>query len=78
MDEVTQMFARHRKAYETNYHDFSRIFGVSLAGYWDKMFGFDVVAFNEKFIKSGDNESMAEAVKRQYGAEAVALIKNLL
>jgi len=60
------------------YYDFSNTFGLRLAApYWDRMFGFDVIKFDE-FIQPEDGESTEDAIRRKYGDEAVKLVNDIL
>lgn len=45
---------------------------------WNNLLGFDIVTFDEAVIKSNENESIAEAILRQYGIMGVNLIKLLI
>ena len=51
-------------------------FGRNLAQFVS-ITGFDIVGFDEKFIKSGD-ASMADVIEAKYGKDAVALIEELI
>lgn len=55
---------------------FKRVFYTDLANYWD-FTGFDIVRFDDEYIKSGDN-SMEDVVRERFGDNAVELIKDLL
>lgn len=57
---------------------FQETFGVPLSTYFDNILGFDIVAFDEDVIKSGDSKSMEETVRLKYSQEAVDLIWQLL
>ncbi len=57
---------------------FASVFGCSLRPYWDMMAGFDVIRFDVEIAKPRDGESCAMAVRRQYGQEAVDLIRSLI
>jgi hypothetical protein len=49
-------------------NEFMEIFGVDPKNYWENNFlGFDVIGFDEKFIKTPDNMSMREYVTEKYG-----------
>jgi len=72
-DHLAQNAAKCSRLYER----FGQIFCRSLADFWDNLTGFDVVVF-DRFIGPGENESTADAVKRKYGEEALALVKGLI
>ncbi len=78
MDEFREWRKQNRLAYINKYEEFQRVFGVPLSKFWDKQFGFDIVAFDEKFIKPNDNESTKQATLRKYGQEGLDLIVALL
>lgn len=60
------------------YNDrFQRVFGTRLSLYWDNITGFDVIKFDDGWIKSGDG-SMHDAVLEKYGEEGVQIIKGLI
>ena len=58
--------------------EFRRVFGVPVNPYWDLVTGFDVVKFDDEFIKAPDGVSTAQAVEAKYGADAVKLIYALI
>ena len=68
----------NKNKYIKYYPKFSSIFGVSLKRYWDNMFGFDVVKFDDEFIKAPDGISTAQAIEEKYGKDAVELIRILI
>jgi hypothetical protein len=59
-----------RKAFKNTFH-------TDLANFWD-FTGFDVIKFDEDFIKPPDGKSTADVVREQYGDSAVELIYGLL
>jgi hypothetical protein len=69
---------RNKYLIETYDLEFRRYFGIPLHRYHNLLMGFDVIAFDEQFIKSKDEESCAQAVERDYGPKAVALIRKLI
>ena len=58
--------------------EFKATFGISMWPYMDMVTGFDVVKFDEEFIKPGDNESTNAAIVHKYGREAANLIMKLI
>ncbi len=58
-------------------NEFKRIFKADLRDYWQGILGFDVVGFDDRLIKSG-NQSVKDAVRQTYGQDAVVLIQRLL
>lgn len=57
---------------------FEETFKTPLSRFFDGLFGFNVVAFDKKFIKPKKNESTKDAVTRMYGIEASTLVGELL
>ena len=58
--------------------EFALTFNRPLQEFWDNMFGFDIIKFDEQFIKSPDGTSLSDAVIQQYGQAANDLIKKLI
>lgn len=58
--------------------EFQKIFGVPLSAYFDNVFGFDIVRFDDEVIRAQNDESIKDAVVRQYSREAADLIWELL
>jgi hypothetical protein len=60
--------------------EFERTFGVRLMpDYWQNhLMGFDMVKFDKEVIKSPDNVSCDEQVRKVYGDKAAELIWKLL
>jgi hypothetical protein len=56
---------------------FHTIFGRQLNDFWD-LTGFNIVKFDEQFIKPSVDESTKQAVRRLYGDNAVALVYELI
>jgi len=58
---------------------FKNVFGISITvSYWDRLLGFDIVKFDTEIVKPNDDESMKNAVLRQWGQEGVDLLQRLL
>lgn len=57
---------------------FRRKFGVSLVRYWNPVFGFDVVLFDDEVIKAPDGKSTRQCVRQRYGAEGESIIQQLI
>lgn len=68
--EIKETLNHERAEFRATFHD-------DLADYWHPISGFDIVAFDEKLIKSG-TQSVASMVAKKYGDKAVAQIKRLL
>ena len=66
-----------KNGYLKNARQFKQTFGVELRPYFDLVTGFDVIKFDDEFIKSGDG-ACSEKVKTDYGAGAVRLIEALI
>jgi hypothetical protein len=62
--------------YTTNYTAFQLTFRISLKKFWNKLHGFDVIAFDE-WLKAGER-SISDVVTEKYGEKAVTLIQNLI
>jgi len=58
--------------------EFREIFGIDLNNYYDIIIGFDVIAFDEKFIQPAEGQSTHDKVNEKYGARAVDLVLELL
>jgi len=69
---------RNKERYEKHAREFQRVFGRRLKPYFDMLTGFDVIKFDDKIVKPGKTESTAQAVARQWGDDAVALIRALI
>jgi hypothetical protein len=75
---VAQLAAKQSRLFNQYAAEFTDTFGISLHEYWDKITGFDVVSFDENFIKPPEGTSTASAIRHKYGARAVALCKALI
>lgn len=59
-------------------NEFMAIFGVDPKNYWENnFFGFDVIGFDEKFIKTPDNMSMREYVTEKYGKKGFDVLTKI-
>ena len=52
------------------------IFHVDIRQYYNGIFGFDVVKFDD-VVKPNEHESTSDAIKRQWGSDAVVVIEAL-
>ena len=52
-------------------------FGVQLGKFYRPIYGFDIIAFDE-WLGVPDGVSTADYVAKEYGADAVVLVKALL
>ena len=81
-DQERQRLERRAKCHEArsrHFDAFHRTFGVSVSKYWSNpLFGFDSLKFDEDIVKSGDNESVVQAIERQWGPFAVQMIREFL
>lgn len=77
MNLIAEFVMNNRKKYDVNYLKFQSIFGISLKKYWDKLFAFDIVAF-DSFLETPDGTSTSDWILEKYGQEAVDLIQSLL
>ena len=57
---------------------FEQTFKVGFDIYFNNLSGFDIVKFDEEVIKPPDGVSTSEQILKDYGPEAVALIKKLI
>ena len=66
--------------YRDNYREFECVFGVPLKQFWDKFLGFDLLKFDDNFIKSGDLDgvSMEDVVRERFGEDGVRIVKTLI
>ena len=78
MDVVSRYFQKYREVYGQEHRNFTNTFGVGLITYWDNFTGFDIVKFDEEFIKPPDGESMEDVIQKEYGDEGVRIIRVLL
>lgn len=56
---------------------FKNIFGREFHDFWNIVYGFDIVKFDDEIVKSGD-KSVKEVIQENYGEEAVNLILGIL
>jgi hypothetical protein len=75
---LPELVRQNLDLYRQTYREFAKIFGVSLRSYWNNITGFDIVMFDDEFIKSPDNKSMGDAILETYGQEAYDLIRRLI
>ncbi len=73
-DLVTENKARYIK-YAV---EFRKVFGTPLHLFWDIVTGFDIIKFDEEYIKPADDMSTKEAIRAKYGEAGVKLIENLI
>ena len=78
MDAVMQLFQKNRDVYGQEHRNFTNMFGAGLMVYWDNLTGFDVVKFDEEFLKSPDGKSVEDITRERYGDEGVRILKALL
>ena len=57
---------------------FQELFGQDIRTYWDNLVGFDVVKFDEEFVKPRNGQSTKQKVKDKYGEEGVELVVSLI
>ncbi len=61
-----------------HWDEFQKTFGRSLADFWEgNALGLDVIKL-DRFIETPDGISMAEFIKTKYGADAVAMVKEMM
>jgi hypothetical protein len=70
--------ARNSRARSRYAGEFRRTFGVNLARpYWDNLFGFDVTAFDDGVIQSGERPTL-DVVRERYGERAAQMVSELV
>ena len=57
---------------------FQSVFGISLGKFWSVLTGFDIVKFDEEFMKTPDGTSTEEYVKQKYGEAELSVVRGLL
>ena len=57
---------------------FSSIFGVPLHRFHNRVFGFDIVRFDDWLGGTVDGQSLRDLVKERYGSEGVEIIECLI
>jgi len=67
-----------RSRYGKNKVEFRKIFEVALRTFWQGLFGFDAVKFDEHFFGSDNPEDMLDCVEEEYSKEARVLIERLM
>ena len=65
------------KKREKYYRQFKNTFGIPLADFFDNLFGFDVVGFDD-WLGTPDGISMRDHIISEYGQEAVDIVLELL
>ena len=67
----------HRK--RTEYRQaFFCAFGVSFDDYFHPLLGFDLIKFDDEFLRSPDDESVANYLTEHYGKLACKLVENII
>ena len=74
---LKEMIRKNQFLTKTHSQEFRKIFGTSLEGYMDHLFGFDVSLFDKQYIQSGDG-CMKNAILSRYGENGVLMIENLI
>ena len=59
-------------------NEFKDIFGINLSEYWDNITGFDIVKFDEEFLKGPDRISCSDFIKNEYGEDARQFVLKLI
>jgi len=73
-----EMVGKNHRLEMKHGYAFRRVFGVSLHKYLSIATGFDVVAFDDEIIKAEDGVSTADAIKRDYGDDALNMVRELI
>jgi len=58
--------------------EFQNVFGIRLRDYMRSHIGFDILKFDDVFIKPKNGVSTADTIEQKYGRRAVELIRILL
>lgn len=66
-----------RPARNSQHAAFKQTFGVKLSNYWD-VTGFDVIKFDEEFIKPPVGAGTADTITKRYGKAATDLVFALI
>ena len=66
----------YKTCFQENQSEFKDIFKKPLEEFWDKLFGFDLVKFDQ-WIEAGNN-SVQKTVLLKFGEQAVALVFKLI
>ena len=72
------MIGKNLAPHVTHAKNFRRIFGIDLSKFLDNLTGFDVVKFDDEFIKAPDGTSTAQAVKARFGQEGLDICNALI
>jgi len=75
---LREIVLKNNKKKHQSEQEFFNVFGVSLSSFFDPIFGFNIIAFDEEVIKPSANESTKDKILRKYGEKGVECIKNLL
>jgi len=73
-----EFMKENRMKYLTNQVLFCVIFDRPLSYFWDNLTGFDIIKFDEDFIKPNVGESTNQAVSRKYGQTGCDIITKLI
>lgn len=75
---LNNILTENRNRLERYRNEFMEIFGVDPKNYWENnFFGFNVIGFDEKFIKTPDNMSMKEYVTEKYGEKGYDVLTKI-
>ena len=77
MLEADNVVEERRNQLTTSQAEFQEIFGVRLTRFWHPIFGFDIVKFDDNFIRPPDGTSTHEAIVAKYGERAAELVESL-
>jgi hypothetical protein len=76
--QMIEIFQKNKAKADKYHRPFIQIFGVKLMAYFDFLTGFDIVRFDELFLKSPDGKSVKDVVLEKYGKEGLKIIEDLL
>ena len=75
---MTDILRKNRMKADKYHRDFKRVFGVGLMNYFNFIFGFDIVLFDEQVVKPPEGKSTKEAIREKHGDEGVQIIEGLI
>lgn len=78
MMDVYEWALKHHIAYTENHLVFRKVFKQPLKSFWDKLTGFDIVKFDEEFLKTPDGVSTKDYALKLFGNRAVELLEILI
>lgn len=76
---AASLVLKHRRLQLEYGQPFRTTFGVNLgAPFWGNLLGLDLTVFDEQVVHSREDESISDAINRQWGEEGVQLVRALI